>query len=136
MIFSVSAVSSGTSFVLSSVLTVLLFSGMQMYRQWLASSQLHTILGGYLGSVLFILVLTAVGNLESTLFGKGFQTKLFPEIFSCLIVALTASGMVHRVCTTTCFLFSMVGLYYVNRISQQTHAAPVPPQPVPTKKKK
>ncbi|KAJ4434873.1 hypothetical protein ANN_23444 [Periplaneta americana] len=179
MIFSVSAVSSGTSFVLSSVLTVLLFSGMQMYRQWLASSQLHTILGGYLGSVLFILVLTvslkflsnryasplvhsltniqAVGNLESTLFGKGFQTKLFPEkkykyqygdsyisnffygfisVFSCLIVALTASGMVHRVCTTTCFLFSMVGLYYVNRISQQTHAAPVPPQPVPTKKKK
>jgi len=51
-------VSSGTSFVLASVLTVLLFSGMQMYRQWLASSQLHTIFGGYLGSVLFILVLT------------------------------------------------------------------------------
>jgi uncharacterized membrane protein YdcZ (DUF606 family) len=54
----VSAVSSGTSFVLASILTVLLFSGMQMYRQWLASSQLHTILGGYLGSVLFIFVLT------------------------------------------------------------------------------
>lgn len=130
------AVSSGTSFVLASVLTVLLFSGMQMYRQWLASSQLHTIFGGYLGSVLFILVLTAVGNLESTLFGKGFQTKLFPEIILCLGIAMTASGMVHRVCTTTCFLFSLVGLYYVNRISQQTHTVPVPPQPVPTKKKK
>lgn len=34
------------------------------------------------------------------------------------------------------FLFSLVGLYYVNRISQQTHVVPVPPQPVPTKKKK
>lgn len=56
--FFVPAVSSGTSFVLAAILTVLLFSGMQMYRQWLASSQLHTILGGYLGSVLFILILT------------------------------------------------------------------------------
>lgn len=57
MINNVSAVSSGTSFALAALLTVLLFSGMQMYRQWLGSSQLHTILGGYLGSVLFQLVL-------------------------------------------------------------------------------
>jgi len=34
------------------------------------------------------------------------------------------------------FLFSLVGLYYVNRISQQTHTVSVPTQPVPTKKKK
>jgi len=34
------------------------------------------------------------------------------------------------------FLFSLVGLYYVNRISQQTHTVSVPSQPVPTKKKK
>ncbi|KDR17667.1 protein KRTCAP2 homolog [Zootermopsis nevadensis] len=130
------AVSSGTSFVLASVLTVLLFSGMQMYRQWLASSQLHTILGGYLGSILFIFILTAVGNLESTLFGKGFQTKFFPEIILCLGIAMTASGMVHSVCSTTCFLFSLMGLYYLNRISQQTYAIPLPSQPAPTKKKK
>uniref|UniRef100_A0A1B6DJP1 Uncharacterized protein n=1 Tax=Clastoptera arizonana TaxID=38151 RepID=A0A1B6DJP1_9HEMI len=130
-------VSSGTSFILSSILTVLLFSGMQMYRQWLASSQLHTILGGYLGSLLFILILTAVGNIESTVFGKTFQTKLFPEVLFCLITALIASGMVHRVCTTTCLIFSLVALYYINRISQQTHSVtPVVTNVAPLKKKK
>ncbi|XP_022184258.1 protein KRTCAP2 homolog [Nilaparvata lugens] len=131
------AVSSGTSFLLSSILTVLLFSGMQMYRQWLSSSQLHTIFGGYLGSLLFILCLTAVGNIESAVFGKTFQTKLFPEVLVCLFAALFASGMVHRVCTTTCLLFSLVALYFINRISQQTHTMPAPVHSVhPQKKKK
>jgi hypothetical protein len=52
------AVSSGTSFVLASILSILLFSGMQMYKHWLAASQVQTIFGGYLGSVLFVLSLT------------------------------------------------------------------------------
>jgi len=62
-----------------------------MYKAWLSSSQLGTVLGGWMGSLLFMCTLTAVGNLESTLFGKSFQQKLLPEgklkngvnIFSC-----------------------------------------------------
>lgn len=52
------AVSTSVSFVLSSVLAVLLFSTMQLYRPWFASAQWNTILGGYIGSWLFILALT------------------------------------------------------------------------------
>ncbi|KAK0085071.1 hypothetical protein PV325_005851 [Microctonus aethiopoides] len=127
---------SGVSFLFSSILTVIIFSGMQMYKTWLTSSQLHTILGGYIGSVLFLLILTALGNLESTIFGKAFQIKLFPEVFISLIISMIASGLVHRVSTTTCFLFSMVALYYINKISQETYSTPVATTTLHTKKRK
>ncbi|XP_077295942.1 protein KRTCAP2 homolog [Arctopsyche grandis] len=127
------AVATPTSFVLSVVFAILVFSGMQMYRSWFASTQLHTIFGGYVGSILFILILTAVGNLETIVFGKASQLK-YIEVLMCLFASLFASGMVHRVCVTTCFIFSLIGLYYVNRISQKIHAAPIQ-QNAPVKKK-
>ncbi|XP_011147057.1 protein KRTCAP2 homolog [Harpegnathos saltator] len=131
------AVNSGISFILSSILTVLIFSGMQIYKTWLSSSQLGTVLGGYIGSLLFICTLTAMGNLETTLFGKSFQQKLFPEVIFSLILSLIASALIHRVATTTCFIFSMIALYYVNRISQETYNMPVQnPVTVQLKKRK
>lgn len=57
-------------------------------------------------------------------------------IFS-LILSLIASALIHRVATTTCFIFSMIGLYYVNRISQETYNMPMQnPVIVQSKKRK
>lgn len=131
------AVSSGMSFLLSTTLAVLLFAGMQLYKVHLASHEWTTIVGGFLGSLLFCLILTAVSNFETLMFGKGFQTRLFPEVVVCVVAAMFASGLIHRVCVTTCFLFSIMNLYYINKLSQATYAPLVtaaPPVKI-TKKK-
>ena len=70
------ALNEGSSFVVSSILSLLLFSGMQVYKNVLASSQLMTIITGFSGSLLYVFLLTAVANLEKSIFGWNFQTKL------------------------------------------------------------
>ena len=108
------------SCVVSLALSVLLFSGMQMAKPFLVASQPATILGGFLGSILFVFLLTGLGNLEKMAFGNNFQTKL-PEALFCLIIAVMASASVHRVSASTCVLFSAAMLYSMNSISNQTH---------------
>jgi len=41
------------------------------------------------------------------------------EVVICLAIALIAAATVHRVCVTTCFVFSMIILYYMNTMSQR-----------------
>ncbi|CAH2238958.1 protein KRTCAP2 homolog isoform X1 [Pararge aegeria] len=115
------AVNSATSFVLSSILTLLIFSGMQMYKPLLIRSPITIIFGGYLGSLMFMFFVTAIGNLEATLFGKNYQLKLL-EIALSMVISLIASGMVHRICFTTCLIFSLITIYYMNKLSQKTYA--------------
>jgi hypothetical protein len=129
------ATSTSTSLLLSSTLVFLLFASMQLFKNQLASSELMTIAGGFLGSILFILIVTAIGNLEKLMFGAGFQMKLIPEIIPSLLLALFVSSTIHRVCVTTCLIFSLIGLYYVNGISQSLYTVPVVTQ-VQTKKRK
>ncbi|XP_041366209.1 keratinocyte-associated protein 2-like isoform X2 [Gigantopelta aegis] len=130
------ALSSGPSFVVSATLTISIFAGMQMFKHQLASTEYLTVLGGFIGSLFFIMLLTAVGNIETIIFGKGFHTKLVPEVIGCLLISMFSAGLIHRVCVTTCLIFSLVALYYVNKISQSVYAFAVPTTATPAKKKR
>lgn len=115
-----SAVSTSISLVLSSLVSVLLFSVLQIYKPLLSSTQSATILGGFIGSWLFVFSLTAVSNLESLLLGPRKAIGLFPEVVVCLLVSAVASGMVHRVCITTwCVILALRWqiICYVDRLS-------------------
>lgn len=84
------------SFLVSTVLSVLTFSLMQILRPQLASTQLMTILGGFLGSILFVFLVTCLGNLGKTVLGKNYASQWF-EVAFCMGVAAFAGASVHRV---------------------------------------
>ncbi|XP_050419867.1 protein KRTCAP2 homolog [Adelges cooleyi] len=115
------AVSTGMSFLISTLLALSLFSVMQLNSKWLISSSAHVIGTGFLGSVLFTLSLTAVSNLMTILLGDGYQASLFPEISLSLLFTFITCASIHRVCATTSLLFSLFALYNIYNISQKTY---------------
>ncbi|XP_012078306.1 protein KRTCAP2 homolog [Jatropha curcas] len=103
----------GSSMLYSFLLFTVILSLQEMYRGKLASTELFTILGGFISSILFLVLLTFLGNFQETCGLKtGWGTVVLAEA-----VALIAAGTVHRVCITTCFLFSVALLYEVNKLS-------------------
>ncbi|XP_043715142.1 keratinocyte-associated protein 2 [Telopea speciosissima] len=106
----------GSSMLYSFLLFAVILSLQEMYRVKLASTELFTILGGFISSLLFLVLLTFIGNFQETCgIRTGWGAVLLAEA-----IALIAAGTVHRVCITTCFLFSMGLLYEINKISGVT----------------
>ncbi|CAG0913217.1 unnamed protein product [Notodromas monacha] len=110
--------------IISGILSILILSVMQIYKPYLAAHKLGTLLGGFVGSLLFILSLTCFGNLEMVLLGDNYQAGFLPEVAFCLLGSTFASGLIHRVCATTCFIFSCIALYYVNKVSHDSYGIP------------
>ncbi|KAK1271095.1 hypothetical protein QJS04_geneDACA022616 [Acorus gramineus] len=103
----------GRSMVYSFLLFTVVLSLLEMNRGKLASSELFTILGGFISSLLFIVLLTFIGNFQESCGTRtGWGAVLLAET-----IALIAASTVHRVCITTCFLFSAGLLYEINKLS-------------------
>uniref|UniRef100_A0A2S2NU20 Protein KRTCAP2 n=1 Tax=Schizaphis graminum TaxID=13262 RepID=A0A2S2NU20_SCHGA len=131
------AVSTGMSFLISTLLALSLFSVMQLNSKWLTSSSVLVISTGFLGSVLFTLSLTAVSNLMTLLLGEGYQASLFPEILLSLMFTFFTCVSIHRVCATTGLLFSLFALYNIYNVSQKTYnSSSLLKQPIVQNKKK
>ncbi|XP_022141736.1 protein KRTCAP2 homolog [Momordica charantia] len=104
---------SGSSMLYSFLLFIVILSLQEMYRGKLASSELFTILGGFTSSLLFLVLLTFIGNFQEA---SGVRTG-WGAVIVAEAVALIAASTVHRVCITTCFLFSGGLLYELNKLS-------------------
>ncbi|CAL1362525.1 unnamed protein product [Linum trigynum] len=107
------AAGAGSSMLYSLLLFLVILSLQEMYRGKLASTKLFTILGGFTSSLLFLVLLTFIGNFQES---NGMKTG-WGAVVLAEVVALIAAGTVHRVCITTCFLFSAGLLYEVNKLS-------------------
>ncbi|KAJ0985364.1 hypothetical protein J5N97_003720 [Dioscorea zingiberensis] len=103
----------GRSMLYSLLLFAITFSLLEMYREKLASSELLTIAGGFISSLLFVLLLTFIGNYQESCGSRtGWGAVVLAES-----AALIAASTVHRVCITTCFLFSAAFLYEIDKLS-------------------
>lgn len=68
-------VSLSTSVVLAGSLDLLLIGGMQIARPLLICTKPSTFLAGYLASLVFLLTLTVMSNIQMLLFGQHFQAQ-------------------------------------------------------------
>ncbi|CAN6327822.1 unnamed protein product [Urochloa humidicola] len=110
--------STGRSMLLSLLLFAVTLSLLEMYRAKFASTELMTIAGGFVCSLLFLLLLTFIGNYQEA---SGDRTW-WGAVVVAQLVALVVAGTVHRVCITTCFLFSAGLLYEVDKLSGMIQA--------------
>lgn len=114
--------SHSSSVLVCAVVSVSIVVCQIVFKGLLASTPALTIATGFINSLLFVCLLTGLSNLEMSLFGSSFQSRL-GEVMLCLFFSCGTASLVHRVSVTTCFLFSLLALYYVSRLSSKYYGA-------------
>eukprot|EP00163_Fabomonas_tropica_P028004 TRINITY_DN5574_c0_g8_i1.p1 TRINITY_DN5574_c0_g8~~TRINITY_DN5574_c0_g8_i1.p1 ORF type:complete len:102 (+),score=30.38 TRINITY_DN5574_c0_g8_i1:233-538(+) len=95
------------------------FSGITLFAEELAASRGATIVGGFLCSILYIFLLTAVTSLKDAAFGSS--THGWTEVLGALLISSTVASSVHRVCVTTGILFSLGHTYFIRNYSNSVY---------------
>ncbi|XP_013098040.1 protein KRTCAP2 homolog [Stomoxys calcitrans] len=109
------------SAIISCILSLVIFGTLRFYADWFISTQLTILFGGFVSSFIFLFSLTSLSNFEMLLFGDDFACKFIPEVLVCLLLSVLSASVVHRVCATTCIIFSILALYFVDRISNECY---------------
>eukprot|EP00761_Pharyngomonas_kirbyi_P013616 gb/GECH01013645.1/.p1 GENE.gb/GECH01013645.1/~~gb/GECH01013645.1/.p1 ORF type:complete len:115 (+),score=7.26 gb/GECH01013645.1/:1-345(+) len=107
--------STGSSFIVAAISSFILFSFLQLVSTSLAASNPGRLVGGAGCAVLFLTLLTALGNLEGLL-SRRYRTSWI-EVILCLGISEICASSIHGVCVTTGFMFSVLVLFYVHRVS-------------------
>eukprot|EP00053_Salpingoeca_punica_P004065 m.46883 g.46883 ORF g.46883 m.46883 type:complete len:121 (-) comp12584_c0_seq1:186-548(-) len=115
------ALGNGSSMGVSLTLVAVLVAGLQVFSKTLAESDLGTFIAGAVSSLVFILLLTFMNNLENTIFKGGVAARLFPEVIIALLVTAAVAGSIHRISVTVSILFSFAHLYFLTRVSDSTY---------------
>ncbi|EFC40038.1 predicted protein [Naegleria gruberi] len=105
--------SSSSSLVLSATLAGITFFGLNFFKDTLLSSEKGKVFTGFMCSIIYMLLLTAYGNIKSNI--KWFDMLL------CLFPAEIIASSFHGVCVTTCFLFSMVISFELHKVAQHIY---------------
>eukprot|EP00735_Rhodelphis_limneticus_P013283 TRINITY_DN688_c0_g1::TRINITY_DN688_c0_g1_i1::g.28796::m.28796 TRINITY_DN688_c0_g1::TRINITY_DN688_c0_g1_i1::g.28796 ORF type:complete len:133 (-),score=32.01,sp/Q5Q995/KTAP2_IXOSC/39.69/5e-19,Keratin_assoc/PF09775.4/1.6e-27 TRINITY_DN688_c0_g1_i1:163-561(-) len=127
-------VNPGTSVLLSACLFVLLLSGLVLSSDFLSSTNALQVVAAGLSSFLFVFALTFLSNFEELL---GFSGAKWPEVVISLLAAVASASAVHPRCATICGMFSVVQLFFLNRISGEVYSGqPIAAAKAQIKKKK
>uniref|UniRef100_A0A915DXS3 Dolichyl-diphosphooligosaccharide--protein glycosyltransferase subunit KCP2 n=1 Tax=Ditylenchus dipsaci TaxID=166011 RepID=A0A915DXS3_9BILA len=92
----------------------------QVFKEYLSANRQGTLVAGGLGSLVFTFALTAISNFKMANQGPVAKAGLF-EAGIALLIAVIASGAIHRVAITICVLFSGVLLFFLNGISHSRY---------------
>eukprot|EP00033_Pygsuia_biforma_P001008 GCRY01001153.1.p1 GENE.GCRY01001153.1~~GCRY01001153.1.p1 ORF type:complete len:128 (+),score=9.98 GCRY01001153.1:176-559(+) len=92
------------------------FGALHVFADIFIESKSLIICAGFLGSIMFVLCLTAICNLEMSLWGRSHQSGWF-EVFLALAISVTCMSSLHRVAATTCFVFSIAQTYLLNMVA-------------------
>uniref|UniRef100_A0AC35U0D2 Dolichyl-diphosphooligosaccharide--protein glycosyltransferase subunit KCP2 n=1 Tax=Rhabditophanes sp. KR3021 TaxID=114890 RepID=A0AC35U0D2_9BILA len=108
------------SALISISIAAALISLLLVFKGYLGSFKEGTFFGGFIGSVIFMFLLTGISNLKN-LDNKFQNSSGYIDITIALGIAVFVSSAVHGVSMTVSFLLSLFWIFLLSNISDRQH---------------